>query len=172
MVRSVRMTMSFSLATMSISIDWLMIAYIALFSALLSRLTAFAYEWLAFYSAFFWRSTEVVYLSASMAGATWNCCHLGASSVYTIQPCILSLRAKPHTSGVCVFSCNLPPALSAEWPESFTCYCGNTGVESWPWRRKFSRRSCRDLNPQPFNHESGAQPRSYPRSLMMDGVKE
>ena len=22
-----------------------------------------------------------------MAGATWNCCHLGASSVYTIQPC-------------------------------------------------------------------------------------
>ena len=25
-----------------------------------------------------------------------------------------------------------------------------------PWRRKFSRRSCRDLNPRPFDHEPGA----------------
>ena len=49
----------------------------------------------------------------------------------------------------------MPPALSSEWPGSFTCYCGNT--ESWPWRRQFSRRrSCRDSNPRPFNHESGA----------------
>ena len=48
----------------------------------------------------------------------------------------------------------------------FTCYCGNTGggtdteirvsTESRPWRRKFSRRSSRDSNPRPFNHESGA----------------
>ena len=29
-------------------------------------------------------------------------------------------------------------------------------TESRPWRRKFSRRSSRDLNPRPFNHESGA----------------
>ena len=29
----------------------------------------------------------------------------------------------------CVFSCNLPPALLAEWPGSFTCYCGNTWVK-------------------------------------------
>ena len=29
-------------------------------------------------------------------------------------------------------------------------------TESRPWRRKFSRRSCRDLNPRPFSHESGA----------------
>ena len=28
-----------------------------------------------------------------------------------------------------MFSCNLPPALLAEWPGFFTCYCGNTGVE-------------------------------------------
>ena len=26
-----------------------------------------------------------------------------------------------------MFSCNLPPALLAEWPGFFTCYCGNTG---------------------------------------------
>ena len=65
-----------------------------------------------------------------------------------------------------MFSCNLPPALLAEWPGFFTCYCGNTGVErilkirvsteSRPWRRKFSRRSSRDSNPIPFNHKSGA----------------
>ena len=44
---------------------WLMIAYIVLFSALLSRLTAFVCgsAWVtSFYSAFFWISTEVVYL--------------------------------------------------------------------------------------------------------------
>ena len=31
-----------------------------------------------------------------------------------------------------MFSCNLPPALLAEWPGSFTCYCGNMGVERIP----------------------------------------
>ena len=30
---------------------------------------------------------------------------------------------------VCVFRCNLPPALLAEWPGSFTCHCSNMGVE-------------------------------------------
>ena len=64
-----------------------------------------------------------------------------------------------------MFSCNLSPALLAQWPGSFTCYCGNTGeeripkwvsIESWPWRIKFSRRSCRDSNTWPFDHKSGA----------------
>ena len=49
-----------------IVVDWLMFAYIALFSAPLSRLTALACgsTWVTgfFYSAFFWISTEVVYL--------------------------------------------------------------------------------------------------------------
>ena len=31
-----------------------------------------------------------------------------------------------------MFSSNLPPALLAEWPGSFSCYCGNTGVERIP----------------------------------------
>ena len=31
--------------------------------------------------------------------------------------------------GVCIFRCNLPPALLAEWLGSFTCHCGNAGVE-------------------------------------------
>ena len=39
--------------------------------------------------------------------------------------------------------------------------CGkNTKIrvsaESWPWRRTFSRRSCQDSNPRPFDHEAGA----------------
>ena len=38
--------------------------------------------------------------------------------------------------GVCVFRCNLPTALSAEWPRSFTCHCGNTGVEWTPNKSK------------------------------------
>ena len=65
-----------------------------------------------------------------------------------------------------MFICNLPPAPLAEWQGSFTCYCGNTGwrggggggtsteirvsTESWPWRRRFSRRSCRGLEPPNF----------------------
>ena len=32
----------------------------------------------------------------------------------------------------CVFKCNLSPALLKEWPGSFTCHCGNTGVERTP----------------------------------------
>ena len=34
--------------------------------------------------------------------------------------------------GCIVFSCNLPPALLAERPGSFTCHCRNTRVERTP----------------------------------------
>ena len=30
-----------------------------------------------------------------------------------------------------MFSCNLPPALLAEWLGSFTCYCSNMGVDGY-----------------------------------------
>ena len=33
---------------------------------------------------------------------------------------------------VCVFRCNPPPALLAEWLGSFMCHCGNTGVGWMP----------------------------------------
>ena len=66
-----------------------------------------------------------------------------------------------------MFSSNLPRALLAEWPGSFTCYCGNTGLERIPQQesaqkadprltKTFSLRSCRDSNPRPFDHESDA----------------
>ena len=50
------------------------------------------YEWLhvSLLSAFVWAPTEVdtALFSCYMAGATWNCCRLGACSVCTMQPCI------------------------------------------------------------------------------------
>ena len=33
---------------------------------------------------------------------------------------------------VCTFRCNLPPALLAEWPGSFTCHCSNPDLEWTP----------------------------------------
>ena len=42
-------------------------------------------EWLAF--PFFKYPLKWCTYSAGMAGATWNCSHLSASPVYTIQPC-------------------------------------------------------------------------------------
>ena len=40
---------------------------------------------------------------------------------------------------VCEFRCNLPPALLAEWPGSFTCHCGNTGVERTPSKSQHTK---------------------------------
>ena len=34
---------------------------------------------------------------------------------------------------VCVFRCNPPPALLAEWPGSFVCHCSNTGGWNGHW---------------------------------------
>ena len=50
-----------------------------------------------FNSVFFEYPPKWCTYSTGMAGATWNCSHLGTSSVYTIQPCTMSLHAKPHT---------------------------------------------------------------------------
>ena len=70
-----------------------------------------------------------------------------------------------------MFKCNLPSTLLAEWPGSFMCHCGNTewnvhrlrvSSESELKRRKISRRSWRDSNSQPFDHESGTLQTDYP----------
>ena len=47
---------------------------------------------------------------------------------YAWTAAVSPLRSR-WVKSVCVFRCNLPPALWAEWPGSFTCHCGNTGVE-------------------------------------------
>ena len=87
------------------------------------------------------------------------CIHRATTHQFTVP-----LYPKPRVCGARVFSCNLPPAPFEEWPGSFACYCVTTGVEripkwdsaeSWLWKETFSRRSCRDSNPRPSDHESG-----------------
>ena len=70
-----------------------------------------------------------------IAGATRRDCHLGSRSVYTMHPyspvysSIPSLIRRLH---VCLaVTCHLLSVL-AEWPGSFTYYCGNTVVERIP----------------------------------------
>ena len=41
--------------------------------------------------------------------------------------------------GVCVFRNNMPPALLAAWPWSFTCHCGNTGMELTPNKNQYTK---------------------------------
>ena len=82
---------------------FLMIAYIALFSTLLSRLTAFACgsTWVTSFIARFLN----IHRSGILTALAWlvrheNCSHLGASSVYTINhaPChFIQLLCLRHT---------------------------------------------------------------------------
>ena len=77
------------------------------------------------------RGVVAALFGSYVAGATWNCCHLGAFYVHhTTMYHITSLYAKPHglRRGHGVFSRNQPPALLAQWPGFFTCYVGNTYV--------------------------------------------
>ena len=65
-----------------------------------------------------------------------------------------------------MFSCNLPAALLADWPGSFTCYCGNTGVERIPKQESAQKVDPGEENSPAapagirtrnlFDHESGA----------------
>ena len=52
--------------------------------------------------------------STDMVDATWKCCHLGMFCVHhTTMHHVISCNAT--TFHVCMFSCNLPPALLVEW---------------------------------------------------------
>ena len=145
-----------------------MFAYIALFSALLSRLTALACDSTSvtgfFYSVFFFyihRSGvltalawlvpyETAAVSAQVLCTPYNHApyHFMQSHIRKVYACLAAtchlhfwqndqdlLRATAVTRGWNVY---------------------RVSTESRPWRRKFSHRSCRDSNPRPFSHESGA----------------
>ena len=79
---------------------WWLLAFIQRYSPLSSRLTALACEstWVTclFYSAFF-----NIHWSGVLTALAWLMPHesaaVSARSVYTIQPCTMSLHAKPHT---------------------------------------------------------------------------
>ena len=125
-----------------------------------------------------------------MAGATGNCCHLGAFCVHLTTMhhvgFMQSHLCKVHAYVAVTCHLHSCKATYVRWHAfvAVTCHLhfwqndrvllhaiaeggggGGGGVgtdteirastESRPWRRKFSRRSSRDSNPRPFDHESG-----------------
>ena len=50
---------------------------------------------------------------------------------YVCTAAVSPLRLR-WVQDVCLFRCNLPPAPLAQWLGSFTCHCGNSGVEQTP----------------------------------------
>ena len=53
----------------------------------------------------------------------------GEVSTLSLDSSIVSPLQLRWVKGVCVFRCNLPPVLLADWLGSFTCHCSSTGVE-------------------------------------------
>ena len=114
-------------------------------------------------------------LSCYMAGASWNCCRLGTGSVYTVQLCNIysaTIRSHIRRMYLCLaLNCHLHI-----WQEDLDLLRATAvtqaveripkmrvSTESWPWRRKFARCSCRDSNPGPSDHESAVLTLSCPR---------
>ena len=112
-----------------------MFAYIALFSALLSRLTALGSTWVtSFIARFFEYPPKWCTYSAGMAGATWNCCRLGARSVYTIQPCHI-MQSHIHKVCVCLaVTCHLH-----FWQNDRDLLHATAVTRGWNWYRNKSQ---------------------------------
>ena len=79
-----------------------------------------------------------------------------------------------------MFFCNLPPALLAEWPGSFTCYFGNAGVERIPtWldltQVDFIASYCRDNPMERLGYGRGGireiQKHTWFESFNWDGLR-
>ena len=86
-------------------------------------------EW--FYTAHFLKISKCLQCCLVV---TWRMPHKRAAVLacflcapYNHALVTVSPYSKPHTKGVCVFNCNLPPALLAGLAGIF--YCGNTGVK-------------------------------------------
>ena len=97
------------------------------------------------------------------AGATWNCCWVGACSVYTTQPCTSLqwhfIRSHIHRTHVCLaVTCHMH--VLVEWPGYFTCYCGNTWWNGYrnqqrklTLEKKIIPPLLLELDPETFDHE-------------------
>ena len=74
------------------------------------------------FSEFWVMMIKVIFLSFPLS------CLCTPSTHVCMHKFTMSLHAKPHTSGYMnwVFSCNMTPALWAEWPGYFMCYCSDT----------------------------------------------
>ena len=97
-----------------------------------------------------------------------KCCRFCAGSAYTIQPCTRSQCHFIQSHIGRVYVCLAVACHLHFWQNdrdllrATAVTRGGTdteirvSTESWPSGRKFSRRSCRDSNPGPFDHESDA----------------
>ena len=114
------------------------------------------HEWQAFYSAFL-----NIHRSGVLTALAWLVPHETAAvsaqvlcTPYNHASCHFMQSHIRKVYASLAVTCHLH---FWQWPGSFTyCYERRVSTENRPWRRKFSRRSCRDSNPRPFNHESGA----------------
>ena len=109
--------------------------------------------------------------SSGMDSATWNCSRLGASSVYTIQPCHF---IQSHIRKV--YACLAVTSHMHFWQNDRDFLRATMVTRGWNGYQYKSQhrkstpekkilfppppppppRSCRNSNPRPFSHESGA----------------
>ena len=100
-----------------------------------------------------------------------KCCRFGASSVYTIQRCT---RLQCHFIQCHIGRVYAYLAVTCHlhfWQNDLDLLRATAVTRGWngyrnksQHRRKLSRRSCRDSNPRPFNHGSGALTTELSRS--------
>ena len=67
--------------------------------------------------------------SVHSGSVSWDNCDQEFPDGLRVSSFPLRLRC---AKGACLLRCNLPPALLAKWPGSFTCHCSNMGVERTP----------------------------------------
>ena len=124
-----------------------MIAYIALFSTLLSRLTALACgsTWVTSFIARLKKKYPLKWCtySTGMAGATWNCSRLGASPVYTI---ILYNHAPCHFMQSYirkVYACLAVTCHLHFWQNDRDLLCATAVTRGWNryWNKSQHRKS-------------------------------
>ena len=107
---------------------------------------------------------------------TRNCCHFDAkfSIWYTIQRPCTSLQCHfiqcyIDRVQVCWTATDLPPALlPADCPGSFTCYCGNTGVERI--RNKSAQKVDKGEENSPVVFAAGTQTRDLSITTESDAL--
>ena len=147
---------------------FLMIAYIALFSALLSRLIALGCgsAWVTSFIARFFN----IHLSGVLTALAWLVPHKTAAvsaqvlcTPYNHAPCHFMQSHMRKVYACLAVTCHLHfwqnnrDLLRATMvTRGWNGYRNKSQHRKSTLEKKFSRRSCRDSNPRHFDHESGA----------------
>ena len=87
--------------------------------------------------------------SGSWDDSGWVFCDELHVSSFPDSGIVSPLRLR-WVKGVCVLRCNLPPALLAEWPGSFTRHCANTGVKQTPTESQHTKLTLEKKILSPF----------------------